>query len=125
MNGLLDWGGSNYPGETVLSPAPRSGGRAQGARGGEDAGGGGAPPGPSLAAARSGGASRLSPHRLSSALATGIPGGRDGAMELRTYLEPLKGSRKAVGKRGAKAKAQDDALEGSRPIVFDLPSKRE
>jgi hypothetical protein len=23
MNGLLGWGGSNYPGETFLSPAPR------------------------------------------------------------------------------------------------------
>lgn len=24
MSGLLDWGGSNYPGETFLSPARRS-----------------------------------------------------------------------------------------------------
>lgn len=49
MNGLLDWGGSNYPGETFLSAAPRSRPRAQraglgwggGGRGGEDPGGGG------------------------------------------------------------------------------------
>lgn len=46
MNGLLDWGGSNYPGETFLSAAPRSRPRAQraglgwggGGRGGEDPG---------------------------------------------------------------------------------------
>lgn len=35
MNGLLDWGGSNYPGETFLSPAPSSRQRAQRAEQGE------------------------------------------------------------------------------------------
>ena len=80
MNGLLDWGGSNYPGETFLSPAPRSSPRAQRARAGEDAGGGAGlrlvPPRPSPP--RCVGASRLSLRKPSSALATGRPGSGGG-----------------------------------------------
>ena len=98
MNGLLDWGGSNYPGETFLSPAPRSSPRAQRARAGEDAGGGAGlrlvPPRPSPP--RCVGASRLSLRKPSSALATGRPGSGGakarGAQDTEPQLEPLKGS---------------------------------
>ena len=39
MNGLLGWGGSDYPGEAFLSPAPRLPPSGQRAGGGADAGG--------------------------------------------------------------------------------------
>lgn len=100
MNGLLDWGGSNYPGETFLSPAPRSRQRAQRAeRGGRQARGGRGVSAWSLLGWTLLGLWGLLPLTLHAVLCPGHQTPRGRHRDLKqdsTHLQPLKGLEKAV-----------------------------
>ena len=105
MNGLLGWGGSDYPREAFLSPAPRLPPSGQRAGVGADAGGGRGSarslPFPPGCAPEAPPASRPASRPRPRPPDTPGRGGRHtGAQDTKPQLEPLTGSRKGSGEEG-------------------------